>query len=194
MQVSGMHVGPVPDEHIDQLLEDLAGRGLTYDHACSTLTNAPDGIDDRIVTLATAGSLEAARRTLRRWVTHDGIKASIHPDGAPLVVGTTVVVVAPFGPVRMIAPARIVAVADDDDRFGFAYGTLPGHPVSGEELFMAEVAAPGRLRLTVRVHARPATPLLRMAGPVVSRISDRAAHSYLRSWASAIEAEPLNRA
>ena len=79
LQVSGMHVGAVPDERIDRLLEDLAGRGLTYDHAGSTLTNAPDGIHDRIVTLDTAGTLEPARRTLRRWAAHDGIKASIHP-------------------------------------------------------------------------------------------------------------------
>jgi uncharacterized protein (UPF0548 family) len=38
-----------------------------------------------------------------------------------------------LGPLR--APCRVVFVIDETDRRGFAYGTLPGHPESGEELF-----------------------------------------------------------
>ena len=38
-----------------------------------------------------------------------------------------------LGPLR--APCRVVYVIDEPDRRGFAYGTLPGHPESGEELF-----------------------------------------------------------
>jgi uncharacterized protein (UPF0548 family) len=34
-------------------------------------------------------------------------------------------------------PVRVVAVADLPDRRGFAYDTLPGHPVTGEEAFIA---------------------------------------------------------
>ena len=33
-------------------------------------------------------------------------------------------------------PCRVVYVVDEPDRRGFAYGTLPGHPESGEELFL----------------------------------------------------------
>ena len=39
-----------------------------------------------------------------------------------------------LGPVR--APCRVVYVVDEPDRRGFAYGTLPGHAESGEELFL----------------------------------------------------------
>ena len=34
------------------------------------------------------------------------------------------------------APCRVVYVIDEPDIRGFAYGTLPGHPESGEERFV----------------------------------------------------------
>ena len=34
-----------------------------------------------------------------------------------------------------LAPCRVVYVIDEPNRRGFAYGSLPGHPVSGEEMF-----------------------------------------------------------
>jgi hypothetical protein len=43
-----------------------------------------------------------------------------------------------LGPITAIAPCRIVAVVDEPLRFGFAYGTLPGHPESGEEAFIID--------------------------------------------------------
>ena len=47
-------------------------------------------------------------------------------------VGSEVIV--HLGPVQ--APCRVVYVVDEPDRRGFAYGTLPGHAESGEELFL----------------------------------------------------------
>jgi uncharacterized protein (UPF0548 family) len=41
-------------------------------------------------------------------------------------------VLAHLGPIRV--PCRVVYVLDEPERRGFAYGTLPGHPESGEEL------------------------------------------------------------
>jgi uncharacterized protein (UPF0548 family) len=45
---------------------------------------------------------------------------------------------------------RVVAVADEPDRCGFAYGTLPGHAVCGEEAFVVardEAALTGGTRV-----------------------------------------------
>jgi uncharacterized protein (UPF0548 family) len=39
-----------------------------------------------------------------------------------------VVVTFHLGPVHVKAPCRLVYVTDEVNRFGFAYGTLPGHP------------------------------------------------------------------
>ena len=49
------------------------------------------------------------------------------------IAGPGAVVVVGLGPVR--APARVVYVIAEQDRRGFAYGTLPGHPETGEELW-----------------------------------------------------------
>jgi uncharacterized protein (UPF0548 family) len=60
--------------------------------------------------------------------------------GAGLRVATSEVaavgsqVIAHLGPIQ--APCRVVYVVEEPDRHGFAYGTLPGHAESGEELFL----------------------------------------------------------
>jgi hypothetical protein len=54
----------------------------------------------------------------------------------PLVVGTNVAMSAPL-PVGFVdVTCRVVAVIDEANRYGFAYGTLPVHPETGEEAFM----------------------------------------------------------
>ncbi|XVU28972.1 DUF1990 family protein [Actinoplanes sp. CA-054009] len=60
------------------------------------------------------------------------------------------------GPLRVREPVRVVAVVEGPDRCGFAYGTLHGHPVSGEEAFIAHRTPDGRVWLTLRSLTRPA--------------------------------------
>ncbi|WP_278266173.1 DUF1990 domain-containing protein [Nocardia sp. AG03] len=59
-------------------------------------------------------------------------------------------IVARIGPLRIIEPAVVVAVVDTPDRCGFAYGTLAGHPVSGEEAFIVHRDPEGVVHLTLR--------------------------------------------
>jgi uncharacterized protein (UPF0548 family) len=40
------------------------------------------------------------------------------------------------------APCRVIYVVDQADQFGFAYGTLPGHPETGEVAFMVARTVP----------------------------------------------------
>jgi uncharacterized protein (UPF0548 family) len=68
---------------------------------------------------------------------------------------------------RVRAVCRVVYVVDEPDRVGFAYGTLPGHPESGEESFILE-RLDGVTRFSVRAFSRPATQLARFGGPVTS--------------------------
>ncbi len=66
-----------------------------------------------------------------RWGMLRGAGVRVEASTEVAAVGSEVLV--GFGPLR--APCRVVYVIDEPDRRGFAYGTLPGHPESGEELF-----------------------------------------------------------
>ncbi|GAB3667388.1 DUF1990 domain-containing protein [Actinocorallia lasiicapitis] len=65
------------------------------------------------------------------------------------------------------APCRFVWTVEDDRRTGWAYGTLEGHPESGEEAFVVALDDDGTVTLTVTAFSRPAHPLARLAAPVV---------------------------
>jgi uncharacterized protein (UPF0548 family) len=190
MELSGIRLGRRDRAELDRLLADAQHAELSYGHPGSTLrAGSPDEVPDRSRSVEVSGDLAAATRTLRAWAPHRGINGRIHPASAPLAEGTTLLVVAPFGPFEMAVPDRVVAVVDEPNRFGFAYGTLAGHPETGEEFFVADQISPGRLRLTVRVQAGPATLLARLATPLVTILQTAAVRRYVAAWSAAITQE-----
>lgn len=74
----------------------------------------------------------------------------------PVTVGESVWLAARVGPFRVREPVRVVAVLDEERRQGFAYATLRGHPVRGEEAFLVERGSDGSVWLTIRSVSRPA--------------------------------------
>ncbi|MGY0496913.1 DUF1990 family protein [Nocardia sp. FBN12] len=97
----------------------------------------------------------AASEAVLRW----GIKRRSGFRVAPDVAVSTDAkyrISAGWGPVSVHEPVRVVAVVDTEDRCGFAYGTLPGHPVSGEEAFVVHRDSTGTVSLTLRSLTRPA--------------------------------------
>lgn len=90
-------------------------------------------------------------------------------DGGDLLVreGAEYTLVARLGPARVREPVRVVAVVDRADRCGFAYGTLDGHPVSGEEAFVVHRGADGQVWLTLRSLTRAGKGPWRWAFPLV---------------------------
>jgi len=108
-------------------------------------------------------------------------------DGAstPQVGQDEVVVLAiGIGPFRVKAPCRVVYLIDEPDRCGFAYGTLPSHPETGEELFLLE-RLEGRITFTIKAFSRPATRLAQLGGPL-SRFVQRA---YTAKYLAALDEE-----
>ena len=69
-----------------------------------------------------------------------------------------------LGPV--FVPCQVVWAADDPDRAGFGYGTLPGHQARGEESFTVERDAQGRVWFAVTAFSTPARLPMRLGGPV----------------------------
>ncbi|HYN97312.1 MAG TPA: DUF1990 domain-containing protein [Pilimelia sp.] len=81
-----------------------------------------------------------------------------------------------LGPLRITAPCEVVWVVREEDRVGFAYGTLPGHPARGEESFVVRRGADGRVRFAVTAFSVPALWYTRAGGPAVVLFQ----HAYAR--------------
>lgn len=78
------------------------------------------------------------------------------------------------------APCRVVYVIDEPDRRGFAYGSLPGHAVSGEELFAVRYdPADGGVYAEVAAFSRPATWWSRLGAPVLVLAQNVVTRRYL---------------
>ncbi|ALV45062.1 hypothetical protein MB46_05620 [Arthrobacter alpinus] len=94
----------------------------------------------------------------------------------PVVAGERVTVTVTALGVTVVEPVEVVAVVQNDARVGFAYRTLPGHPVSGEEAFIVHRVGQ-EVRLTLRSLTRAAPqqpwrglfPLLLLAQRIVRR-------------------------
>ncbi len=79
------------------------------------------------------------------------------------------------------APVRVVHLLDDTNQKGFAYGTLAGHPESGEEAFVVEIGDDGAVRFTITAFSRPARLFTRIAGPANRAVQSIVTKRYLRS-------------
>lgn len=102
------------------------------------------------------------------------------PDGTPLLTaGTTATLTMHAFGQTVHAPVRVVAIIDEPDRKGFAYGTLEGHPVSGEESFVVERTADGSVWLQVRQFSQPASRKWQFVAPLVRRQQRAMAEKYL---------------
>lgn len=132
------------------------------------------------------GAFDRARAALRSFAPQRSISA-VWPADAEAVAGSTVVAALRVGPVHVLAIDRIVQVVDQPDRYGFAYVTLPGHVLRGEEAFLVERSDEGEVMASVRGWADLAVPggrLLRSALRIAER---RAADRYLDALARAAQ-------
>lgn len=160
--------------------------GVTYAAVGATLWGPmPEGYHhevQRVVLPDRPDCFARAADGLRRWQAHRSIGATVTPD-VPPADGATVVVSLPLGPVRVLAPCRIVAVLDEPSRYGFAYGTLPGHPEEGEEAFVVERRPDGTTTFEITAFSRPADLVARLGGPITRAVQRRATHGYLEGLA-----------
>lgn len=193
MRVAGVTLGRAGEAAIEAQLAAARAAEVTYDHVGSTL--APEQWPDRrpyrrqrVLGLG-ADDFAAAVDLLRGWAPHRHLGATVYPAGPAIAEGATVLVELRRGPVAVVVPTRVVAVVDEPGRrFGFAYGTLPGHVERGEESFLVELQGdPGDPEApvvgTVAVDAAPATRAARLAAPGVHLVQRWAVGRYLDALA-----------
>ncbi len=109
---------------------------------------------------------EAAKEAIRQWKMFPGGWACIWPDATPICEGEVVAMQAKVMGLWWLNSCRIVYVIDSQDKFGFAYGTLPGHAECGEELFMVEKAPEGTVRYVLKAFSRPRVWIARLGYPI----------------------------
>ncbi|MGW2663291.1 DUF1990 family protein [Nocardia tengchongensis] len=96
--------------------------------------------------------------------------------------GTELTVRLGLGPIGVTAPCRVVYILDTPNRRGFAYGTLPGHPLRGEELFAVEYdPADDSVHGIIAAFSNPGTWYTRLGAPIVRLIQRWFARRYIET-------------
>lgn len=147
-------------------LAALADTALTYPEVGASAGPLPDDAHhaSRDVAIGNApGVFEAAGSALLGWRMHRRAGFEVVASTPVATVGTDMIATLPGrSPFGVSVPTRILAVVDEPDRTGFTFGTLPGHPVRGEERFEVRREPDGTVWLSIVAFSRP-TP-----GPVTA--------------------------
>ena len=162
-------------------LSDLAGRPLTYSQVGATAGEMP--ADFRQVRASRRiGSgrerFDAAAAAVMHYGMLRGAGLRVSASTEMAKVGSDVL--GRLGP--FLAPCRVVYVIDEPNRRGFAYGSLPGHAVRGEEMFAVRYdPADNGVYAEVAAFSRPATWWSRLGTPVLSAAQKVVTRRYLRA-------------
>ncbi|MFF0269036.1 DUF1990 family protein [Kribbella sp. NPDC004536] len=171
-------------------LDDLAGLALTYDEVgCTHYDETPPGMHRLEYRELIGRGDEVFRRAgdaLLAWRMQRVAGLAMTATDTPPRVGTNTLAMLGLGilsrrlqsRVGLPVPCRVVWTADEPDRIGFAYGTLEGHPESGEESFL--VTRDGdAVYATIRAYSRGAAWYARLGGPVTRKAQHYAARRYV---------------
>jgi len=179
-----------------QMVEDLESAEPTYSDIGATLAGQrPEGFHhDRYETVLGNGSqaFQRAVTGLKNWEAHRLPGVRVFPDDQEILTGATVVVTLGTPILALAAPCRIVSVIDGQTRWGFAYGTLPGHPEQGEEAFVVSVSPDQTVRFEIEAFSRPGDPLVRLSGPIGRGIQKGGTGGYLRALKRFVDEDATN--
>lgn len=162
-----------------RFLAEQGRREFSYAEVGATAHRPPAGYDvDRLRVVLGRGetTFEAARSALARW---DHVRlgwVDVEPPAAPPEAGQVVAILGRAVGLWWLNACRVVYVLDElapVPRFGFAYGTLPGHVEQGEERFLIEWdRTTDEVSYEILAFSRPRHPLARLGYPLV-RLSQR---------------------
>jgi uncharacterized protein (UPF0548 family) len=171
-------------EYLAGVVERVRGEDVTYEQPGGTKSIALPGGYDHLWEAAVVGRGEIgwarSRDALRHWQAHLYAGFTITPADAPIEPGTVIVTSRRVGPVFVVAPCRVIYRTDEEDRFDFALGTLPGHPEHGEEAFHLNRTEQGAVRFEVITFSRPAGLAARLGGSLARGVQAAIVRRYLK--------------
>ena len=167
------------EQVIRKFLEQQQACDFSYAEVEGTRDQAPAGYasDHRRIELGTGeDTFAAARAAIDDWQMFAVGWVDLYPARPVIEPGTSVAIVFRVAGLWWMSACRIVYVIDEPGppaRYGFAYGTLPGHVERGEERFMVEQDAEGRSWYDLSSFSRPSHPLLWLGYPITRRFQWR---------------------
>jgi uncharacterized protein (UPF0548 family) len=176
---------PGSTESVRRLLVQSADAEPTYSEVGATLRGEyPHGYrhDSYAADLGSGRAVfQRASTGLQAWQGHQVPGIDVLPHATSIEVGATVVVTLGTPWLALAAPCRIVGIINEPERWGFAYGTLPGHPEQGEESFVVTIDGDDAVRFRITAFSRPGEWITRLAGPVGRAVQTAGTNGYLRA-------------
>ncbi len=167
-------------ESVLRFLSDHKNRDFTYSAVGATSSTPPAGfvVDHTRIKLGNGEQVfEAAKNAIRRWEHFRLGWVESSSKDIPIEKGQVVGVLARVFGLWCLNACRIVAVVDEIgfvSRYGFVYGTLPGHVESGEERFQVEWnRSDDTVWYDILAFSRPNHFLTRLGYPMVRRIQKK---------------------
>ncbi|MGH3545523.1 MAG: DUF1990 family protein [Mycobacteriales bacterium] len=169
-------------QRLARVYTSLSQRPLSYaEPGMTQRTDSPRGFR-RTLLRQRIGNGEAtfrqAHEALATGQMHRSAGLGLFPLDLRLSNGAEFVSYITVGPLAIVSPCRVVAVLDEPLRAGVTYGTLPGHPLCGEEEFSIELESGGTVWLNVHAISKPGTFYARLGAPFIWRAQSNYAHRY----------------
>lgn len=184
-----MFLGKKPDN--EAVLGFLAGqqsRPFSYREIGASRLAAPAGynVDHNRIKLGEGRETFAkAAEAIRHWKMFEMDWVEIAPKEAPIVEGSGVAILVRHFGFWSLNASRIVYVIEEHgtlERFGFAYGTLPGHVEQGEERFSVEYhPEDDSVWYDLFAFSRPRHTLARLGRPISRQLQKRFAGDSLKA-------------
>ena len=152
-----------PDESwLANLLQVESTAPFSYSEVGATCGKIPSRYNvDRTEAILGRGdrTFELAKRAIREGGPFHLPWIHIHAHGPPSK-GVLAAVVVHFGGIWWVNVSRVIYTINEPNRFGFTYGTLPLHALTGEELFLVERSSKsGEITYRILAFSRPNHPL-----------------------------------
>jgi uncharacterized protein (UPF0548 family) len=180
------------DAKIRRFLEGQRALPFTYTEVGASRGSAPPGYPINHYRRKIGTGEDAYRRAveaLRGWKMYDLAWTRLCWPEAPIAPGSSVVVVAGSLGLWSLNACRIIYTIDEHgafSRYGFAFGTLPGHVEQGEERFTVEWRRDDdSVWYELFTFARARHPLAKLGYPVTRLV---------QKWFARASAEAMQRA
>jgi uncharacterized protein (UPF0548 family) len=168
----------------------IAAGELNYDGIGATEHGPLPPDLESVTTRADLGEGQALYRRVAHgilaWQLQKDAGLRVRAESGTVLPGTRVVSGFGIGPFRINAPCEVVWVrpplpGEGPQSAGFGYGTLPGHPVRGEEAFEVEIDGGGRVAIKITAFGTPSNWFYAAGAVVADWARGRITSRYIES-------------